>query len=228
MNNFVQRVWGGGGGRVSRFHDESNRFMGVGQFRHLPTSLGMKVANRLFGTHPRLPGWPYPAVGAIEALLQPDWRVLEFGSGRSSLWLGDRCAEVVSIESSAVWAAYVQKKSEGCTGKVRVLQRDLEDYADTSEFADASFDFCVIDGLLRYRCVQSALRVIRPGGYIYLENSDSDKDALVYTDASHKRVVQQLMHQAAHDTGGELRECRGLVVGQVFAGKGILLRKGPN
>lgn len=225
MNTFVQRVWGGGDGRSSRFHVENNRFMGVRQFRHLPTSLGLKMATRLFGTRPRLPWWPYPAVNAIEAVLEPDWRVLEFGSGRSTLWLADRCAAVVSIESSPVWAAFVQKKSEGCHGAVQVIYRDVEDYPDTGGFADASVDFCVIDGLFRYRCVENALRVIRPGGYLYLDTSESDRDEMVYTEENRERA-RQMLRQAAQDTGGDFTEYRGLLVGEMFAGEGILMRKG--
>jgi len=225
MNTFIQRVWGASEARSSRFHDENNRFMGLDQFRHLPQSFGMKVATRLFGRHPRQPWWPYPAVRAISALVRPDWKVLEFGSGRSTVWLAQRCAEVVSIESTPVWAAFVQKQVEGCSGEVRVIQRDLESYADTSDFADASFDFCVIDGLVRFRCFENALRVVRPGGYIYLDDSDSDKDALVYRHEGRERVVQQMMCQAAADTGSELREYRGLIVGEVFAGEGLLMRK---
>jgi hypothetical protein len=46
MNTFVQRVLGGGEGRLGRFHVEDNRFMGAGQLRRLPTSLGLKMATR--------------------------------------------------------------------------------------------------------------------------------------------------------------------------------------
>lgn len=209
MNTFVQRM------------------RHAGQLRHLPASLGIKMANRILGTHLRLPSWPYPAVGAIEALLQPDWRVLEFGSGWSTLWLADRCAEVVSIESSAVWAAFVEKKSETCGAAVQVINRDVEDYADTSAFADASFDLCIVDGLFRHSCFENALRVIRPGGYLYLDISEEPTDQLVYT-SEDRRLLRQTVPRAARDTGGELRECRGLIVGQVFAGEGILMRKGDN
>ncbi|MGE0665710.1 MAG: O-methyltransferase [Sphingomonadales bacterium] len=228
MNNFVQRVWGGGGDRVSRFHAEDNRFMGVAQFRHLPTSVGIKVANRLLGTHPRLPAWPYPAMRSIEAVLQPDWRVLEFGSGWSTLWLADRAAEVVSIESSPVWAAFVQKKAESCGAVVKVLQRELEDYPDTASFADASFDLCVIDGWRRQACLENALRLIRPGGYLYLDTSEAARDEMVYAGGGSRQAVRQSARVAARDSGGELKECRGLIVGEVFAGDGILLRKGGN
>lgn len=225
MNTFVQRVWGGRDGRLSRFHVEDNRFMGVGQFRHLPASLGLKMATRLFGTRPRRPWWPYPAVNAIEAVLQPDWRVLEFGSGRSTLWLADRCAEVVSIESSPVWAAFVQKKSENCQGAVEVVCRDVEDYPETRGYADASFDLCVIDGLFRYHCLENALRVIRPGGYLYLDTSESNRDELVYSEDGRHRALRML-REVARNTGGEFSEYRGLLVGEMFAGEGALVRKG--
>ncbi|MEN3975980.1 methyltransferase domain-containing protein [Emcibacter sp. SYSU 3D8] len=227
MNTLVQRVLGTGYGRASRFHDGNNRFMGVGQLRHLPASVGMKVASRLIGSHLRLPGWPYPAVQAIERLVQPDWRVLEFGSGWSTLWLADRCAETVSIESSPVWAAFVQRKSESCRGKVQVIQRELEDYPDTAGFADASFDLCVVDGLCRHDCIENAMRVIRPGGYLYLDNSESGSDGLVYQDGG-RQAVQRMVRDTARDTGGELREYRGLIIGEVFAGGGLLMRKGGN
>jgi len=197
----------------------------MGHLVRLPQSLGLKVANRLFGHTPSAPRWPYPAVRALAALLQPDWRVLEFGAGRSTLWLADRCAEVVSIEGSTVWEAYIRKRAETCSGRVRVIRRDLEDYADTSAFGDASFDLCVIDGVARHRCFGNALRVVRPGGYIYLENSESDEDAALYQHEGDSVLVRRVMRQAASDTGADLREYRGLVVGEVRGGEGVLFRK---
>jgi predicted O-methyltransferase YrrM len=227
MNTFVRRVWSGAGRQGSR-HGDGSRFESVVQLRHLPRSLGMKMATRLFGTHARTPGWPYTAMSALARVIQPDWRVLEFGSGWSTLWLADRCAEVISVESSPVWAAFVDKKAEDCVGAVRVIQRELEDYADTGEFADGSVDLCVIDGLVRDQCFESALRVVRSGGYIYLDSSEPDNDPLAYPGPGRKEAVQRMMWQTATETGGELREYRGLIVGEVFSGGGVLLRKGQN
>ncbi len=228
MNNFVQRVLGRGEDRASRFHAVDNRFMGMAQFRHLPISLGIKMANRLLGTHQRLPAWPYPAMRAIETLLQPDWRVLEFGSGWSTLWLADRCAEVITIESSPVWAAFVAKKSETCGATVQVLQRELEDYTDTADFADASVDLCIVDGWFRHRCLENAVRLVRPGGWLYLDISESPRDEMVYADEGQRLAVLEAARQAAAASGGDLQAFRGLVVGEVVAGEGILMRKGGN
>lgn len=55
-------------------------------------------------------GYPWLALGAIltmERLLQPSWRVLELGSGGSTLFWARRCATVYSYETDATWAARV-------------------------------------------------------------------------------------------------------------------------
>jgi len=56
-------------------------------------------------------GYPWLALGAIltlERLVQPTWRVLEFGSGGSTLFWGRRCASVQSYETDRGWAERVR------------------------------------------------------------------------------------------------------------------------
>lgn len=55
-------------------------------------------------------GYPWIALGAIlalERLLQPMWRVLELGSGGSTVFWAKRCAAVQSLETDAEWARHV-------------------------------------------------------------------------------------------------------------------------
>jgi predicted O-methyltransferase YrrM len=66
--------------------------------------------------------------------------------------------------------------------KHRLLQQGLEnvDYrqasspyaAALSDLAPASFDLAIVDGVDRTDEMRNAIQLVRPGGFIYLDNSD--------------------------------------------------------
>jgi hypothetical protein len=47
----------------------------------------------------------------LERVVQPHFRVFEYGAGNSSLWWASRVAEVVSVEHDAAWAELVQSRA---------------------------------------------------------------------------------------------------------------------
>src|SRR5687767_10105169 len=57
--------------------------------------------------------WPWLTRGMVEILqtwLRPEDRGLEFGSGRSTLWLGTRVGHLTSVEHDPEWYATISEK----------------------------------------------------------------------------------------------------------------------
>src|SRR5438874_1854481 len=96
-----------GESRRSRFHDYQNRRLAVEALADMPTVVWQAALRRLVGRRPILPWIPYPAIRRLAKIIRPEWRVLETGSGNSTLWLAQRVAYLRSVESNSGWYARV-------------------------------------------------------------------------------------------------------------------------
>jgi predicted O-methyltransferase YrrM len=126
-----------------------------------------------FGYRPELPWISYRAIRVLNRLLHPSWCVLEFGSGMSTLWLARRCAFLHSIEDDPIWYRTVQEAlSIRGLSNVHHELRTPDRYSDLSDHAPASYDFILIDGSQRARCLVASLEKLKPRGWIYIDNID--------------------------------------------------------
>ena len=57
---------------------------------------------KLFGFYPSTPCIPYGARKALNSIINADMRLVEFGSGQSTLWYAKRCREIVSLETTDI------------------------------------------------------------------------------------------------------------------------------
>lgn len=110
--------------------------------------------------------WLAPAVIAyLESIIQPEWEVIEHGSGGSTLWFADRCEHVTAIERNPAWREAVQKQAPGAD----VL-------GDTPPIAfHEDCDLLLIDGEpieARKEWIKDAPFIVRPGGWIVLDNAN--------------------------------------------------------
>jgi predicted O-methyltransferase YrrM len=120
-------------------------------------------------------GISYRAVKFLDEKITPAWRVIEFGSGMSTLWFARRCGFLHSVEINNHWYQMLSRRLEGAK-HVRYELRSLDEYCDVSDYADASVDLAFVDGAWRSRCVENVLSKIRPGGFLYLDNTDLEGD----------------------------------------------------
>jgi len=123
-------------------------------------------------------GYPWITPGSIDALdtlLQPNHRVLEFGSGGSTLYFGRRAASVLSFETVPDWAASVRDA---------VRQQSIEgvEVCDVSSIDECRaviggrrFDVVLVDAndLARHELVTVARAVVDPGGMVIIDNYNS-------------------------------------------------------
>ena len=141
-----------------------------------------------------VPWWTFDAIDVVDDFLRtrPQARVLEWGSGASTLWLASRVAEVASIEHDVAWGGRMarelsardldtvhllvvepRRRPGGITSaKPGFEGLDFTAYADAIDRVDGEFDLVVIDGRAREACLVRALDRLAEGGLIVFDNVD--------------------------------------------------------
>lgn len=156
---------------------------------------------------------PHLADGAIDALAA--WaaprcgclfRVLEWGSGDSTVWWAQRASEVRAIEHNVLWAQWGAQRlralhGAGLAGDWQEVvlvgasdldeddmtyqgidqqgrARDYRDYVHADVGID-TYDVVVVDGRARNRCIERAIRedLVEPGGLLVLDDSQRERYA---------------------------------------------------
>ncbi len=205
-----------------RFRDaKGNRIDGIGLLLNAPRAFTSHLLYLLFGYRPFIPWLSYRAIAALDELIQPQWKILEFGSGMSTRWLARRCSFLHSIENEPGWHQVVSRQLEReRLDHVRYELRKRDSYADLQQYPNGFFDFVLVDGLMRSECVRQALPKIRAGGWIYLDNSDADPDS----PGGDMRIAEQLLHEAVASRQGSLRYFVDFAPTQFFVNQGALVQ----
>jgi predicted O-methyltransferase YrrM len=118
----------------------------------------------------------------LASLILPTDVGLEFGSGRSTVWLARRAHRLTSVEHDQTWHAAVSRQlAENDITNVEYLfrARDADDEnADRSGYvrvvdalSEESIDFALVDGVYRVDCVHAVLDRLAPGGLLILDDA---------------------------------------------------------
>ena len=220
MTGLWRRVLSGNELRKSRFHDEKGNVVGWDAVIHAPLAL-LTAAGKTVGLRPTLPMISFRASRVIDSLLKPSAKVLEFGSGYSTLWFARRCAELVSIEDDPHWRTLVQGMlaAQGLN-HVRYEYREPASYSRLDDIPDGYFDFVLVDGKDRTGCMRTALAKVKTGGSIYLDNADKD---MTRPDGDTRRA-EVLLRAEVERRGGTLRSFTDFSPTNFFAEQGLLAR----
>jgi predicted O-methyltransferase YrrM len=132
--------------------------------------------------------WIVPAaIGWLGRRIRSDWSVLELGSGRSTAWYARRAGGVLSFEDNEFWADATRERLEGAgLSNVELRLRAVEDFPrEVDALPDAGFDLVVMDFLeapavTRIDALKPAMRKVRPGGLLLLDDSDRPGYAEAY------------------------------------------------
>lgn len=190
LKQLWSRVVTGDGLRKTRFHTYSGVRIDLSGLRYLPRSLWSVVLLKLFGYRQHVPWLGYRAVARLRGLIRPEWRVLEFGSGMSSLFFAKRCGHLVSIESDPAWHEQMNRLFAAAGhANVDYRLRELQTYTALQDLPDQSFDFVMVDGVVRDQAARVAVQKVKPGGFILLDNSDVPYDEY--------RAAREVLVQAA-------------------------------
>ena len=153
-------------------------------YRHLTPRY---VVNRLRNLvdhrrHPDEPWLTRQANEMLASLILPTDVGLEFGSGRSTLWLARRAHRLTSVEHDRSWhQAVTRQLAENGIANVEYLfrEQDVEEAAGdrsgyvrvVDRFAEQSLDFVLVDGIYRLDCVRAVLGRLKPGGMLILDDA---------------------------------------------------------
>lgn len=196
-----------GDGRKSRLHDAQNHRVSIFRLirngrRAVATALLVKFANK----RPTQPWISCDAIEMLELLLTSSSRVLEYGSGMSTVWYASHSQSVISVEDDASWAEF-QRRS---FAERRIDNAELVVATERDEYVSAGgraapasgdkFDLIMIDGRFRDACAERALELVAPGGSVYLDNSDVTRFNELDGDVGRDK---RLLVDAAEKSGGK-------------------------
>lgn len=121
---------------------------------------------------------PWLTEGSITFLEQyfqehPDAKVLEFGSGASTVWMAKRTPNLISVDHNPHWHDLVKQecKARGYMG-VQLHLRPMPYYGICDEFPQEYFDLILIDGRDRVECIRHSIPRLKKGGILMLDNSE--------------------------------------------------------
>ena len=120
--------------------------------------------------------WLTPeSVAFLEELVNSnlELKVLEFGCGGSTMWLARKLqfpqARLVTVEHDPEWYKAIRSRV-GAGVEMHLKQRPYGGIC--SDFPDDYFDLVLIDGRNRVLCAAYAMRIVKPGGFIMLDNAE--------------------------------------------------------
>lgn len=106
-----------------------------------------------------MPWYTSPCLGWLETLDLHDKDVFEFGVGDSTRWWKSKCRLVNGVDSSEEWA----KKADA------QFQDEKKEYILAIDPFDM-YDIIIIDGIWRDDCTEHALKQLKSGGFLILDN----------------------------------------------------------
>ena len=210
-----------GENRISRFHDEKGNFVDPAGLLNAIPAFASAAAKRMFGYRPLVPMISYRARCEINRLLTTESRMVEFGSGNSTPWFAARTGFVLSIEDLPQWHNHVQEHLANLDiDNVRLELRSEKLYADLSHIDDETLDFAMVDGTDREGCIVSVVPKLKPGGNLYLDNSDKD----INRPNGDLRRAEAALHKAVTARGGSIRYFSDFSPTNFFVEQGMLAR----
>lgn len=135
---------------------------------------------------------PWVHVDAVNFLFQnikKSHTGFEFGSGSSTFWFSKFTKKIFSVESDEEWYKKTSEKRDEFDIKnidislvvcpmLKIwdidteIGEDYEKYSNEILKAGKKFDYISIDGVARSLCIKKSIDLLKPGGYLIIDNSE--------------------------------------------------------
>lgn len=129
--------------------------------------------------NPGLPWLTQDSIRLMGQLIRPTDVGMEFGSGRSTIWLAARCSHLESIEHNERWYKFLQEQISNSSNVVYQFKSietgsdGKSDYLSPLEQRDSeSLDFILNDGKKRDLVFELAISRLKKGGLLILDNAE--------------------------------------------------------
>ena len=134
--------------------------------------------------NPRAPWMPRGVRRWLEDNLAPEMAGIEWGAGRSTIWIASRVAQLISVEENKGWCLEVRRLLQASgAGNVRLILAGTSgmneavggeyspDYVGAApDLAPRSMDFAVVDGKDRDLCALRAIELLKPEGFLLIDD----------------------------------------------------------
>jgi len=120
------------------------------------------------GSGETMPMYTYPCYEYLNSMNWEGADVFEYGTGFSTIWWKNHGANIYGVEHNKNWYEKINGKELGYI----TLENSIHNYPHSINIFDKQFDVIVIDGLVRYECVEPAVSNLKPGGIVIFDNSD--------------------------------------------------------
>ena len=127
-----------------------------------------------------LPFLPYAMIELLKERLQPDFVLLEFGSGFSTMFFMKRVAKVISIEHDPVWIERLSSRLDTNVTVVSVSRETADTYCAFLAGNQERFDFILVDGRHRVECFRRSIPHLTERGVIVLDDSNRERYAEIF------------------------------------------------
>ena len=122
-----------------------------------------------YRANPDKPWIVQSAVAFLDNYLSTDDVVMEWGSGRSTLYFAKKCKFVTSCEHNQAWFHAMRTKVMRAAN-VQYLYYETQTWV-ASEMSP-SFNIALVDGIERANCAFRAAQLLSPGGLLILDNAE--------------------------------------------------------
>ena len=116
-----------------------------------------------------LPWFTYPCIEFLKTINLKDKKILEFGSGSSTLFWENKAKSVISVEKDLEWYVNLKKKINNNSTKIYHFDSD-KDYSNYPKNLTSKFDIIVIDGADRKNCLKNSINLLSNNGFIIFDN----------------------------------------------------------
>ncbi len=184
-----------------RFTDFEWNTINLSSFKYLlPAIQTYRQAKKNYIIEKPIPFIVYEAIAFLDKILSPGKKVLEFGSGNSTLWFLEKKCNVTSIEHHELRYKTVHNYAKSASFDKEVIKafsfKNIQK-EETWKFLDKtkneSFDLIIVDGANdfnnRNECINRSLSKLKKGGWIVLDNADHPNNwpGGLYLDSLYKR-----------------------------------------
>ena len=141
-----------------------------------------KIAVNLYQWRcPDAPWLTREAANILSSWLKAEDHGIEWGTGRSTIWLAPKVGRLISIEHKKQWYEHVKQTLDSkainnvelfympCADSESIRQEYVEVAA---RLPKQSMDFALVDGTLRDRCVEVAMELLKSGGLLVIDNAE--------------------------------------------------------
>lgn len=220
--NLLNKLISGSDQRINRFRDAKNNSIHLKNYIYFFYAVIEKILLML-KIESNLPIINYDAIKIFKILLKNKISVLEFGSGRSTIWwLKQNIKKIVSVESDKFWNKNISKKLYELNNRKidYVFTKNIKKY--TSVGKKEKFDLIIVDGIFRDKCINYILKYnIHKNTIIYLDDSDADCSIQKkYSKFSEARKSEYLMLKHSLEYNRVIYHCRNFSPTHLFVKEG--------